>query len=107
LTSAEFSVDLCPNAAILNLTNYTISYDIYFQTTNGSKFSSGGNVDVFLADGSTVLLSCQPFLSPASDQWITGTCTNLPSAMKNLTIVARPASWTGDIYVDNVRFSPK
>jgi hypothetical protein len=107
LMSAEFSVDLCPNTAILNLSNYTLSYDMYFLTTSGLKFGFENGVDTFLADGSGVLLSCQPFLSPASEQWLTGTCSNLPSAMKNLTIIARAGNWTGDIYLDNVRFTPK
>jgi len=107
LESAEFSVDLCPNTALLNLANYKLSYDVYFLTTSGSKFATNNGVDTLLADGSGVILSCQPFLSPASDQWNTGTCTNLPSAMKNLTIVLRPGIWTGDIYIDNVRFTLK
>lgn len=105
--AAEFSVDLCSNAALLNLSTYTLSYDIYLQTTSGSKFGFDNGVDTFLADGSSLMSSCQPFLSPASDQWLTGTCTLLPTTAKNLTIVIRFGNWVGDIYLDNVRFTPK
>ena len=104
--TAEFSVDLCPNAAIVNPSTYALSYDVYFLTTSGGRFGSG-DAQAFMTDGSGVLLSCQPFISPASDEWSSEKCTNLPSAMKNLTLVFRLPDWTGDVYVDNVRFTPK
>jgi hypothetical protein len=107
---AEFEVDLCPNGSILNLTDYVLSYDYYFRTTGGSRFSQDpedGN-DSFLVNDSTVLTGCQPFDDIGSDEWIHGDCANLPASVTNLTIVFRlDVGWAGSIYLDNVKLTPK
>lgn len=106
---AAFAVDLCPNEAILNLSNYVLSYDFYFRTTGGSRFSQGadGN-DSLLADDGLVITGCQPFADIGSDEWIHGECGNLPTSVSNLTIVFRlGVGWAGSIYIDNVKLTPK
>jgi hypothetical protein len=107
-TVAEFEVDLCPNGSILNLSNYVLSYDFYFLTTGGTRFSPGGDAQSFLANNRTVITGCQPFADPGSDEWIHGECANLPSSLTNLTIVFRlSVQWAGSIFIDNVKFTPK
>lgn len=106
---AEFEVDLCPNGAILNLANFALSYDVYFLTTGGTRFSQDPSdaTDSFLASNRTVLTGCQPFLDPGSDAWLNGQCSNLPSSATNLTIIFRLSTgWAGTIFLDNVRFTP-
>jgi hypothetical protein len=108
--TADFEVDLCPNGAILNLSNYKLSYDFYFLTSGGTHFSqdTGDATDSYLVNGNSVITGCQPFAEPGSDMWITGTCSNLPSSMTNLTIVFRlDVGWSGTIFIDNVKFTPK
>jgi hypothetical protein len=107
----EFEVDLCPNGALLNLSNYILTYDYYFQTTGGSRFSpdtSDANTS-YLANGNSVITACQPGSDPASDVWIEDRCANLPAQMTNLTIVFRlgETAWAGKVYIDNVKFTPK
>jgi hypothetical protein len=106
----EFEVDLCPNGAIVNLSNYVLTYDFYFLTTGGSRFSQSttDSNDSFLASNSSVFLACQPFVEPGSDAWIRGTCSNLPASVTNLTIVFRlTQGWAGSVFLDNVRFTPE
>jgi hypothetical protein len=112
--AAQFSVDLCPGAAIVNLSNYVFKYDLFLRTTGGSKFmgfdSNGGvGPDTFLANGGSVLTACQPFLYPASDTWEEEECGSLPATATNMTIIIRfsNVAWAGDIYIDNVRFEPR
>jgi hypothetical protein len=107
----EFQVDLCPNGALLNLSNYILTYDYYFQTTGGSRFSrdpSDRNTS-YLANGNSVITACQPGTDPGSDEWITDTCASLPAQMTNLAIVFRlgDTAWAGKVYIDNVKFTPK
>jgi hypothetical protein len=104
--AAEFSVDLCPDAGILDLSNYVFKYDLYLRTTAGSRFSRDEMVaDTFLANGGKVLTACQPFLAPASDTWEAASCGSLPSLITNMTIIVRfSQAWAGDIYIDNPRF---
>jgi hypothetical protein len=106
--AAEFSVDLCPNVANLNLSNYNFKFDVYLKTNAGSRFSAGtGAADTFVADGRSVILSCMP-LNPASDVWLAASCASLPTSVTNMTVIFRFfQDWAGDIYVDNVRFEPK
>jgi hypothetical protein len=107
---AEFEVDLCPNAAIVNLSSFMVEYDVYFQTTGGTPFSQNVSdaTDSFLVNNRTVLTGCQPFLDPGSDAWLHGQCSNLPSSVTNLTIVFRLSTgWAGNIFLDNVRLTPK
>jgi hypothetical protein len=108
--TVEFEVDLCPNGAILNLQNYVLTYDYYFLTTGGTRFSPNGqdSTDSILISNQSVLTGCQPFSEPGSDEWIRGTCANLPASVTNLTIVFRLANgWAGSVFLDNVRFTPK
>lgn len=106
--TVEFEVDLCPNGAILNLQNYVLTYDYYFLTTGGTRFSPGGGSDSILISNLSVITGCQPFSAPGSDEWIRGTCSNLPASVTNLTIVFRLANgWAGSVFLDNVRFTPK
>lgn len=106
----EFEVDLCPNAALLNMSNYILTYDYYFQTTGGTMFSpdpSDANSS-YLSNGNSVITACQPGTDPGVDEWLKDTCANLPSQMTNLTIVFRVGtSWSGKVYIDNVKFTPK
>jgi hypothetical protein len=108
--SLELEVDLCPSTAILNLSNYKLSYDYYFLTTGGTPFSQveqDGN-DSFMTSGGKVILGCQPFSEPGSDTWITGECSNLPNSLTTLNLIFRiGAGWSGKIFIDNVRFTPK
>ena len=106
----EFQADLCPNTAILNLTNYNLSFDFYFLTTGGTHFSQDDTdgTDMFLSNGGLVLLGCQPFTEPGSDMWIHATCGNLTASMTNLTIIFRLGlGWAGKVFLDNVKFTPK
>jgi hypothetical protein len=108
--TAEFEVDLCPNGAILNLSSYKLSYDFYFLTSSGTRFSPdpSDGTDSVLVNGNSVITGCQPFVEPGSDEWLTGTCSNLPSSVTNLTIVFRlQVGWAGTIFLDNVKFTPK
>jgi len=108
--TVEFEADLCPNGAILNLSTYQVDFDYYFLTTGGPGFGQDPDdgSDMFLANGSSVLLGCQPYTEPGSDQWIHVTCATLPSAMTNLTIVWRLATaWAGTVFLDNVTLKPK
>jgi hypothetical protein len=109
--TAEFEVDLCPNTAIINLSTYTLSFDFYFQTTTGTRFSQDAmdSNDLFLASNNSVFTGCQPFTEPGSDQWIHATCSSLPSSATNLTIIFRlnEAGWGGNVFLDNVKFTPK
>jgi hypothetical protein len=105
--TAAFAVDMCPNGAIINPSNYVLKYDVFFKTTGGSRFSPGGNASSFLANGGAPLTSCQPFFEPGSDEWLTGSCANLPQTLTSLQIVFRLSSWSGEIYLDNIRFEPK
>jgi hypothetical protein len=112
---AEFSVDLCPNGSSTDSSGYDFSYKVYFRTTTGSRFAASNGsdgtpvvVDTFLANGGTVITACQPFLYPGSDTWETGRCSGgMPANAANLTIVFRfHRAWIGDIYLDDVRFTP-
>jgi hypothetical protein len=108
--TVEFEVDLCPNGAIVNLQNHRLEYKYYFQTTGGSRFSrvSTDSTDSVLVSNQSVLTGCQPFSDPGSDEWITGTCSNLPASVTNLTIVFRLSTgWAGNVYLDDVRFVPE
>ena len=109
---AEFSVDLCPGATLVDVSKYVFKYDVFFKTTAGRGFTGldgndGTGPDTFLANGGAVILGCQPFLYPASDTWEEGSCWVGASAT-NMNIVIRFSSlqWAGDIYIDNVRFEP-
>ncbi|HEY8944608.1 MAG TPA: hypothetical protein VIM73_10120 [Polyangiaceae bacterium] len=106
---AEFSVDLCPNGSSTDLSGFDFSYKVYFRTTTSLRFAASEYVvDTFLADGGTVITACQPFLYPSSDTWETGSCPSMPANTRNLTIVVRfNRAWTGDIYLDDVRFTPR
>jgi hypothetical protein len=107
---AQFEVDLCPNAAILNLTNYRLSYDYYFQTTGGTRFSPDPTdiTDGFLANNNGVITGCAPSTEPGTDEWLQGECANLPASMTNLTIIFRiQVPWAGVVFLDNVKFTPK
>ncbi len=107
---AEFEVDLCSNGAILNLSSYALSYDYYFLTSGGSRFSPdpSDGTDSILINNNTVLTGCQPFADPGSDEWLTGQCSNFPSSVTNLTIVFRLGTgWAGTVFLDNVKFTPK
>lgn len=106
----EFEVDLCPNGSILNLTNYVLSYDYYFRTTGGTRFSldPSDENDSFLVNDSSVLTGCQPFGDVGSDEWIHAECSNLPASVTNLTIIFRlGVGWAGSVYLDNVRLTPQ
>jgi hypothetical protein len=108
--TAEFETDLCPNAAILNLTNYMVSFDYYLLTTSGTPFSvaDGDNNDMFMASDKAVLLSCQPFPDIGSDHWYHATCPLLPDTVTNLTLIFRIGpGWGGKVFIDNVAFTPK
>lgn len=107
--AAEFSVDLCPNAGLLDLSNYVFRYDLYLRTTAGSRFSRDEMAaDTFLANKGTVLTACQPFLVPASDTWEAASRGSLPTSITNMTIIVRfSQAWAGDIYIDNPRFELK
>ena len=104
--AAEFTVDLCPGAALVDMSNYKFSYDLYLKTTTSNPFTAADGVaDTFLVSGSTVALSCQPFLVPGSDKWEPGVCGLLPASMKSIGIVVRfTEAWAGDIYIRNPRF---
>jgi len=106
---AEFGINLCPNASIINASTYTFSYDAYFQTTSGNRFTdSNTDNQTFFSNGSSVILSCQPYLVPTSDQWNHGECSAMPSAETNITIIfVINTPWAGNIFVDNVKFTPK
>jgi hypothetical protein len=99
--AAEFTVDLCPSGAFVDMSNYRFTYDLYLKTTAGNPFSPEDAVaDTFLVSGTTVALSCQPFLVPGSDEWKPGTCEFLPASMKSIGIVVRfNRAWAGDIYI--------
>jgi len=107
----EFEVDLCPNSAILNLTSYNVSFDFYFLSSPGvtpfSQDPEDGNY-MFFVNGSTVLLACQPFTEPGSDQWIHASCGALSSSMTNFTVIFQLGQpWAGKVFIDNVAFTPK
>jgi hypothetical protein len=105
----EFEVDLCPNGAILNLSDRVLTFDFYFLTSGGSRFSPDpmDATDSVLVSDRSVLTGCQPFVEPGSDEWLRGTCANLPASMTNLTIVFRiRTGWAGSVFLDNVRFAP-
>ena len=104
LYSAEFSIELCPNGAVIDLSSVKLSLDIYLMTTQGS---SAVSTDAFLLGNSNVILACTP-LSPVINGWARLTCASLPSAITSLNLVVRVTDpWTGTIFVDNVEFSSK
>ena len=107
---AEFEVDLCPNTSILNLSSYVLTYDFYLLTTGGTRISQDPDdgIDTYLVNNRSVLTGCQPFIEPASETWLTGSCSNLQSSMTNITLVFRfGRQWKGNIFIDNVKFTPK
>lgn len=104
----EFAIDLCPSTALVNLSTYVFSYDIYLKTGGGSgKFTADGSADAWLISDEGVITACTPN-NPASDVWTTFSCSFLPGAAEHLVIVVRLSrSWTGDIYIDNARLTPE
>jgi hypothetical protein len=110
---AEFSVDLCPGGASLDMSKYVFKYDLFLRTTTGSRFSRfderGDPVaSTYLATDFAALLACQPFLNPASDTWETDSCDSLSTSATSITIVLQlPPTWAGDIYIDKARFELK
>ena len=109
---AEFTTDLCPNSNLLNLTGYNLGFDFYFQTAGGATpFSQDDedHNDLYIANGSGAITACMPMTQPGSDQLLHATCGNLPATMTNLTIVFRlqERGWAGNVYIDNIKFTPK
>jgi hypothetical protein len=106
--AAEFSVDLCPDSGMIEMSSYEFKYSLYLRTTGGHPFAAGEGADVFLASSNSVLLQCQSsFILPASDTWADGGCATLPASMKDITVIVRlPEGWAGDIYLENARFEP-
>jgi hypothetical protein len=103
--AAEFSVNLCPDAGMIDMSNYVFKYELYLRTTSGHGFAAGEGADTFLASSNAVILACQgSFLQPASDKWEPGSCANLPASMKDITLIVRLPTWTGDVYLENPRF---
>jgi hypothetical protein len=105
---AEFSVDVCPNGATVDMSKYYFKYDLFLKTTRGSSFKREEKVaDAYLANNFAAVFGCQPFLTPSSDTWEEGSCGGLSASSKSMTIVVRlPQTWAGDIYIDNARFEP-
>lgn len=103
LYSVEFKIALCPNDAVISTSNLKLSYDVYFQTTNGAPFSSSSN---FIVADRNPIVGCPS--SPPSDQWYTDTCTILPAATSSIILIMRTLqTWTGTIFIDNVTISPE